>query len=66
VVGLATDYCVKFTALDSLSRGYDTIMVLDAVRGVEQNPGDSEAAIDEFFKMGGEVTLSETLLKYGL
>ena len=45
VVGLATDYCVKFTALDAASLGYRTLIRTSATRGVELTPGDSERAL---------------------
>ncbi|HUG74999.1 MAG TPA: isochorismatase family protein [Acidimicrobiia bacterium] len=44
VVGLATDYCVKETALDSARLGYETTVLDDAVRPVELEPGDGENA----------------------
>ena len=47
ICGLATDYCVKNTALDSGKYGYNIIILGDAVRGVELTPGDSERAIEE-------------------
>lgn len=52
VVGLATDYCVKFTVLDALSLGYKVYLVKDGCRGVNLNPNDSEKAIDEMKKAG--------------
>ncbi len=50
--GLATDYCVKNTVLDALELGYETILLLDAIKGVDVNKGDSEKAIDEMIKKG--------------
>jgi nicotinamidase/pyrazinamidase len=44
VVGLATDYCVKETALDSARFGYETTVLDEAVRAVELEPGDGETA----------------------
>jgi nicotinamidase/pyrazinamidase len=44
VVGLATDYCVKETALDSARLGYETTVLNEAVRAVELEPGDGETA----------------------
>jgi nicotinamidase/pyrazinamidase len=47
IAGLATDYCVRNTALDGRQLGFDVIVILDAVRGVELKPGDSRRALDE-------------------
>src|SRR4051812_47287142 len=47
VCGLATDYCVKATALDAQALGYDTAVLIDAVRSVDLETGDGERAIDE-------------------
>jgi nicotinamidase/pyrazinamidase len=52
VVGLATDYCVKATALDAIGLGYDTTVVLDGVRPVELEPGDGQRAVDEMADAG--------------
>jgi nicotinamidase-related amidase len=54
--GLATDYCVKNTALDALRLGFDVAVARDAVRGVEVSPGDSERALDEVRAAGGSVS----------
>ena len=40
IMGLATEYCVKFTALDARRLGYKTRLIREGVRGVELNPGD--------------------------
>jgi len=50
VAGLATDYCVKASALDAVKNGVKTFVVADAVRGVDVKPGDSERAITEMKK----------------
>ncbi len=47
VMGLATDYCVRATALDARSLGFDVWLVQDGCRGVELKPGDSDRAIAE-------------------
>ena len=47
VCGLATDYCVKFTALDGVDAGYNVYLVADACRGVDVHPGDSKKAVAE-------------------
>lgn len=46
VCGLATDYCVKATALDARRAGLEVVLLTDAVRGVEVRPGDSAAALE--------------------
>jgi nicotinamidase/pyrazinamidase len=55
VVGLATDYCVKNTALDALREGFAVTVDPSAVRGVDVAPGDSERALDELREAGAEV-----------
>lgn len=47
VAGLATDYCVKFTALDAVDRGFQTVVVTAGTRGVELTEGDCERALDQ-------------------
>jgi nicotinamidase/pyrazinamidase len=56
VVGLATDYCVKNTALDALREGFDVTVDSSAVRGVDVRPGDSERALDELRSAGASVS----------
>jgi nicotinamidase/pyrazinamidase len=53
IVGLATDYCVKNTALDGLRAGFQVTVDTTAVRGVEVEPGDSERALAEVRAAGG-------------
>jgi nicotinamidase/pyrazinamidase len=55
VTGLATDYCVKNTALDALRAGFAVTIDSTAVRGVEIEPGDSERALAEVRAAGGVV-----------
>ena len=52
VVGLATDYCVKATALDAVGLGFDTVVLQEAVAGVDLQPGDSERALAEMRDAG--------------
>jgi nicotinamidase/pyrazinamidase len=54
--GIATDYCVKNTALDALRLGFGVSVERDAVRGVELDAGDSERALDEVRAAGGTVS----------
>jgi nicotinamidase/pyrazinamidase len=55
VVGLATDYCVKNTALDALRHDLEVTVDREAVRGVDVQPGDSERALDELREAGATV-----------
>ncbi|KYH41228.1 MAG: hypothetical protein AYL31_004880 [Candidatus Bathyarchaeota archaeon B26-1] len=60
VGGLATDYCVKSTVLDALKYGFEVFLLVDAVRGVDLQPGDSERAIEEMVRRGAKrITLSD-------
>jgi nicotinamidase/pyrazinamidase len=55
VVGLATDYCVKNTALDALRRGFAVTVDRDGVRGVELRQNDGERALEEVRSAGGTI-----------
>ena len=55
VVGLATDYCVKNTALDALRKGFGVTVDSTAVRAVEVQPGDGERALEEVRAAGGSI-----------
>jgi nicotinamidase/pyrazinamidase len=60
VGGLATDYCVRATALDALAENFDVRLLADAIRAVNVNPGDGERALAELRKAGVEMeTLAE-------
>ncbi len=52
VCGLATDYCVKATALDGSSGGFDVLVLEPAVRSVDLEPGDGERALAEIVAAG--------------
>lgn len=62
VLGLATDYCVKFTALDAIQEGFITHVITDACRGVNLNPGDVDRALDDLKAAGAHLTTSAALL----
>ena len=55
VMGLATDYCVKFTALDAIDAGFETRLIVDGCRGVNLKPGDVEVAIEEMQAVGATI-----------
>jgi nicotinamidase/pyrazinamidase len=52
ILGLTTDYCVKFTALDAVSLGFDAYVILDGCRGVNLRPGDVDRAVAEMRQSG--------------
>lgn len=52
VCGLATDYCVKHTALDAARLGYEVAVIEDACRGVDHPPGSVQTALDEMASAG--------------
>jgi nicotinamidase/pyrazinamidase len=62
IVGLATDYCVKFTALDARGLGFQTFVVEDACRGVELQEGDVRRALDDM-RAAGVTVLSSNDIK---
>lgn len=55
VVGLATDYCVKETAIDAAELGFEATVLLEAVRAVELEPGDGQRALEDVQRAGGAV-----------
>jgi nicotinamidase/pyrazinamidase len=55
VGGLATDYCVKQTALDGRKLGFDVVLLKDAIRGVDLAPGDSARAVATVLDAGARV-----------
>ena len=61
LLGLATDYCVKFTALDGRQLGFRTFLVEDGSRGVELQRGDVERAVAQMREAGVHVVRSGEL-----
>jgi nicotinamidase/pyrazinamidase len=55
VMGLATDYCVKFTALDAVQHGFEVQLLVEGVRGVELASGDCDAAIIRMREAGVQI-----------
>jgi nicotinamidase/pyrazinamidase len=55
LVGLATDYCVRHTALDALRAGFEVEVDRAGVRGIEAEPGDVERTFAEVEQAGGRV-----------
>ena len=61
VMGLAADYCVKFTVLDALQEGFRTVLIQDGTRGVNLEVGDTERAIAQMQGAGAQVETSATI-----
>jgi nicotinamidase/pyrazinamidase len=52
LLGLALDYCVKYSALDARQVGFNTHVIVDACRGIGLEPGDLDRALDEMKRAG--------------
>jgi nicotinamidase/pyrazinamidase len=65
VMGLATDYCVKFTALDAAALGFRTHLVIDGCRGVNVHEGDVAKAVEEMRSAGVAILTSDDLTDAG-
>jgi nicotinamidase/pyrazinamidase len=63
VCGLATDYCVKFTALDAAKMGFRTHLIEDASRGVNLRPDDVKNAVEKMKQAGVRIVQSAELAK---
>lgn len=58
IAGLATDYCVKFSALDAIQLGFRVRVIQDGCRGVNLQPGDSARALQEMQDAGARMVSS--------
>lgn len=61
IMGIATDYCVKFTVLDALKLGYRVDVLTDGCRGVNLAPEDSQKALQEMKEQGAKLTTIASL-----
>lgn len=61
VCGLATDYCVKASALDAINHGIHTFVITDAIKPVNVYPGDDKKALDEMYRNGCVLVESNAL-----
>ena len=61
ITGLATDYCVKQTALDACKLGYQVLILEDAIRGVNLKPDDSANALQDMLAAGALKTNAHEL-----
>ena len=62
VTGLATDYCVRASAIDAANEGFDTTVVEDAIRAVDVSPDDGERALADMREAGAKVATSDEVL----
>ncbi|MDH5559322.1 MAG: bifunctional nicotinamidase/pyrazinamidase [Deltaproteobacteria bacterium] len=62
IMGLATDYCVKYSVLDALELNMETVVIQDGCRGVELNPGDVKQAEMEMRQKGARFCGSHELI----
>ncbi|OGG44921.1 MAG: hypothetical protein A3F84_11215 [Candidatus Handelsmanbacteria bacterium RIFCSPLOWO2_12_FULL_64_10] len=61
VCGLATDYCVKATAIEAIQNGFETYVLTDAIRPVELQPGDGDRALAAMSAAGAKLIASRAL-----
>lgn len=62
IMGLATDYCVKYSARDAVELGFRTTVIEDGCRAVNLSPDDAVKAVEEMKAAGVSVVLSGALL----
>ena len=62
ICGLATDFCVKFTGLDALKQGFETVVLEDLCKGVNMDPADSDKALNELHNAGGAIEQSASIV----
>lgn len=61
ICGLATDYCVKASAIDAVTQGFHTYVITDAIAAVNVQPGDDEKALQEMYTKGCLLIKSEEI-----
>lgn len=61
-VGLATDYCVKYSVLDALLLNFKTFVIVDACRAINLKKDDEKLAIEEMQRAGANIILSKKIL----
>lgn len=61
VAGLATDYCVKASAIDASRQGFRTYIITDAIKAVNVEPGDDSMALQEMKEAGCSLITSDEI-----
>jgi nicotinamidase/pyrazinamidase len=64
IIGLATDYCVKYTCMDAIALGFKTYVIADVCRGIDLNPGDVQNAISEMRALGVKIITSKSIFDF--
>ena len=62
VGGLATDYCVSATVKDALASGFEAVVLRDAIRAVNLQPGDGNRALEEISAQGAQLASLEEVI----
>ena len=65
ITGIATEYCVKESALDAVKKGFSTYIITDAVQGIQVHEGDVEKALQDMKTAGVKVISSDEVLPSG-
>jgi len=63
IMGLATDYCVKYTVLDALELGYDVKVIKDGCRSINLEAGDEDKAFQMMKEAGAEIEQFDLLIR---
>lgn len=63
IVGVATDYCIRDSALDARSLGWNTTLILDGCKPINLNPGDEEEALDQMRTAGVVIATGKEVLR---
>ena len=59
--GLATDYCVRASVIDAAEAGFRPVLLLDAIRGLDVEPGDQARALDRMLRNGATTATLDTI-----
>jgi nicotinamidase/pyrazinamidase len=63
LMGLATDYCVKYSCLDAVNLGFDVHLIIDACRGIDLKAGDIDKAIAEMRNLGVKIMTTKDIVE---
>ena len=63
VVGLATDFCIKYTVLDAIEEGFKTYVIVDTIRGINIEPKDSKKAMQDMLEAGAILVNSKWIIE---